>query len=145
VTTPLPSGQTFNVFNGCALNQEIQYGSSARGMVDWVEIGFSNGEFHRFDFSIPSYALNNRAATDSIIGAPGVQAHYFRHVVFGEIQATPAPGADYFYLDDGAGTLILVNAVGHGRSAGQYVRAAGFLSSTAPPQLDCSASDISLL
>lgn len=47
------SGQNFNVFDGCALNQEITYGSSARGMVDWVEIGFSDGSFYKFDFVVP--------------------------------------------------------------------------------------------
>lgn len=53
VTTPLPSGMTFNVMDGCALNQEIKYGSSARGTVDWVEIGFTDGSFYRFDFVVP--------------------------------------------------------------------------------------------
>ncbi|MDH7602992.1 MAG: PEP-CTERM sorting domain-containing protein [Armatimonadota bacterium] len=53
VTTPLPSGQVFNIFDGCAINEEVKYGSSARGMVDWVEIGFSDGTFYRFDFCVP--------------------------------------------------------------------------------------------
>lgn len=53
VTTPLPSGQVFNIFDGCAINEEVKYGSSARGMVDWVEIGFSDGTFYRFDFVVP--------------------------------------------------------------------------------------------
>lgn len=53
VTTPLPSGQVFNVFNGCAINSEVTYGSSARGMVDWVEIGFTDGSFYKFDFVVP--------------------------------------------------------------------------------------------
>ncbi len=53
VTIPLPSGQVFNVFDGCAINEEVKYGSSARGMVDWVEIGFADGTFYRFDFCVP--------------------------------------------------------------------------------------------
>ncbi|MGC8861780.1 MAG: PEP-CTERM sorting domain-containing protein [Armatimonadota bacterium] len=52
VTVPLPSGMSFNVMDGCAINQEIKYGSSARGTVDWVEIGFTDGTFYKFDFVV---------------------------------------------------------------------------------------------
>jgi hypothetical protein len=70
VTTPLPSGQVFNIFDGCAINEEVKYGSSARGMVDWVEIGFSNGTFYRFDFVVPEPG-SIFALTTGLIGLIG--------------------------------------------------------------------------
>jgi hypothetical protein len=52
VTVSLPGGMVFNVMDGCGLNQEIQYGSSARGTVDWIDIGFTDGSFYRLDFKV---------------------------------------------------------------------------------------------
>ncbi len=140
-----PGGQSFVVSSGCRDSHEMQFFNSARGMVDWVEIGFTDGTFYKLDFGAPDCAMNNRAATDPIIGTMG-NGRYFRQVIFGRIVADPAPGTDYFYADDGAGTLVLVNAVGHGRSVGQYVRAAGFARYGAvPPVFDCTATDITEL
>ncbi len=141
VTTPLPSGQTFNVFNGCAINQEVTYGSSARGMVDWVEIGFSSGEFYRFDFGLEDYALNNAAAKDPVAGAMSSKAAF---VVYGKILSSPAPGVDDFYIDDGSGSQVKVNAAAHGLSADVYVRAVGKLNNAvSPPEL--TASEVNVL
>jgi len=142
-----PGGQSFVVASGCRDYHELQFFNSARGMVDWVEIGFTDGTFYRFEFGVPDYALNNKAAKDPIIAGLDPTKRYLRHVVFGKIVADPAPDVDYFYIDDGAGTLVRVNAVNHGHYiAGEYVRAAGFLrADMTPPQLYCSASDITPL
>jgi len=43
----------FNVFEGATLNENTKYCSSARGNVDWVEIGFADGTDYIFDFVVP--------------------------------------------------------------------------------------------
>jgi len=44
--TWIPSGQSFNVASGAAYNETNQYFSSARGSVDWFDVGIeSDGEF----------------------------------------------------------------------------------------------------
>lgn len=75
IGTSLPSGQNFNVFNGAALNQEIAYGSSARGMVDWVEIGFAGGEVVRYDFVVPEPGTLAALAT-GLIGFIGLRRRF---------------------------------------------------------------------
>ena len=140
----IPSSQNFNAFSGVAINEEVKYGSSVRGMIDWVEIGFTDGAFYKFDFAVSECALNNKSAKDGIIGVPGPVVRYVRHVVFGKVLADPPPGSGYFYLSDGAGPLR-VNATGYTATVGQFVRAAGFLNNVpTPAELGCSASDVTV-
>lgn len=75
VTTALPGGKTFNVMDGCAINQEIQYGSSARGTVDWVEIGFAGEEPTVFDFVVPEPGSILALAT-GLIGFIGLRKRF---------------------------------------------------------------------
>jgi len=48
--TWLPSGQSFNVASGAAYNDMIQYFSSARGSVAWIEVGI-DGNVTKYDFA----------------------------------------------------------------------------------------------
>lgn len=48
--TWLPSGQSFNVASGAAYNDTVQYFSSARGCVDWIEVGI-DGSITKYDFA----------------------------------------------------------------------------------------------
>ena len=75
VTTPLPGGNSFNVFNGCSQNGEIAYGSSARGMVDWVEIGFAGEESTIYDFVVPEPGSLLALAT-GLIGFIGLRKRF---------------------------------------------------------------------
>lgn len=141
-----PGGQSFMVASGCRDTHEVQYYSSARGQVDYVDIGFADGTFYRLDFGVPEYALNNRSAKDTIIGASGAVGRYANHVIFGYVLADPPPGSGYFYVNDGSNTLVKVNATGYTATIGQYIRAAGFLyPAPTPAELGCSASNITVL
>jgi hypothetical protein len=75
VTTSVPGSNVFNVFNGCSQNGEIGYGSSARGMIDWVEIGFSGEESTIFDFVVPEPGSILALAT-GLIGFIGLRRRF---------------------------------------------------------------------
>ena len=91
----------------------------------------------------PQYALNNKAAKDAVIANMKAKA---RFVIFGKVLATPAPAADCFYVDDGSGVQVRVNAISRTVQADQYIKAAGVLNRTKPPaELDSSEMDIEKL
>lgn len=48
-----PGGQSFVVASGARDSHEFAWFSSARGAVDWVEIGFADGSLYTFDFVVP--------------------------------------------------------------------------------------------
>lgn len=98
-----------------------------------------------FEYAVPTpqYALNNKSAKDTIIASAKSKA---RFVIYGKVLADPPPGTDYFYVDDGSGVQVRVNAIGHTVSANQYVRASGVLNRVpTPAQLDSSGMDIDTL
>lgn len=56
VTWQTPSRNNFEIFEGATMNEDTKYSSSARGTVDWVEIGFADGTNYVFDFVVPEPA-----------------------------------------------------------------------------------------
>lgn len=71
----LPGGMNFQIMSGATMNEEIAYGSSARGMVDWVEIGFNGAEPTRYDFTVPEPGSLLALAT-GLIGFLGLRKRF---------------------------------------------------------------------
>ncbi len=66
-----------------------------------------------YDFDAPTQSevvVNNRGATSDAALAAAEKGRWF--VVYGKVLASPY-GTDFFTIDDGSGTPIRVNAVGH--------------------------------
>ena len=68
------------------------------------------------------FALNNRAANDSIIGL--VSSKYL-FAAYGKVSVV---NGQQFTIDDGSGMPITVQAPYHGLSGGEYVRVRGTLT-----------------
>jgi len=78
--------------------------------------------------TVPSFGLNNRAVTDSIMSAVS-GCHVF--TVWGKVTTIDA---DSFFVDDGSGKQIKVIASGHGLADADYVSVRGTLDvSSSPP------------
>lgn len=139
----VPSGQSFNIAAGALYNETIQYFSSARGTVDWFEIGI-DGDVTKYDFKmrvLPTVVITGANALEPIMNSA---KNNFNFTVFGEVVDT-----DYFTyltLDDGSNRTIKVLASEFIAAPGTFIKATGRLNNTAdPPTVSSSAAKIEVL
>jgi len=139
----VPSGQSFNVASGALYNEMNQYFSSARGVVDWIDVGI-DGEVTRFDFKmrvLPTVVMRGANALEPIMNnAKG----NFKFTMYGKI--IDSDYYSYVTIDDGSNRTIKVTAADFVGAPGAFIRATGRLNNLAdPPTLTSSPADIEVL
>ncbi len=139
----VPSGQSFNVASGSLYNEMNQYYSSARGVVDWFEVGI-DGEITRFDLKmriLPTVVVRGANALDPIMSnAKG----NFNFTMYGKI--VDSDYYSYVTIDDGSNRIIKVTAADFFGMPDAFIRATGRLNNlTDPPTLSSAPADIEVL
>ncbi len=139
----VPSGQSFNVGSASLYNEMNQYYSSARGTVDWIDVGI-DGEVTRFDFKmrvLPTVVMRGANALEPIMNnAKG----NFKFTMYGKI--IDSDYYSYVTIDDGSNRTIKVTATDFVGAPGAFIRATGRLNNLAdPPTLASSPADIEVL